>query len=164
VTSVFDMEEEEGVHDRDCPFVVHGITGENYSTLDKDTVRALALQHLITDQNILFVGHGSKPESMFKNPHLFPSMMPWLFPYGFGGIGNSKIIGPMSSVAQKKLLLMYHDKRFQTDPGFPLIAFNQEQIQDSSTAGFVTAEKPYFADVAKRLMTLDKSVLENITD
>jgi len=163
-TSVFDMEEEEGVHDGDCPFVVHGITGENYSTLGKDTVRALALQHLITDQNILFVGHGSKPESMFKNPHLFTSMMPWLFPYGFGGIGNSKIIGPMSSVAQKKLLLMYHDKRFQTDPGFPLIAFNQEQIQDSSTAGFVTAEKPYFADVAKRLMTLDKSILEDITN
>jgi len=144
--------------------VVHGITGENYSTLGKDTVRALALQHLITDQNILFVGHGSKPKSMFKNPHLFPSMMPWLFPYGFGSIGNSKIIGPMSSVAQKKLLLMYHDKRLQTDLGFPLIAFNQEQIQDSSTAGFVTAEKPYFAYVAKRLMTLDKSVLEDITN
>src|SRR6266567_2490461 len=69
----------------------------------------------------------------------------------------------MSSIAQKKYLLMYHDKRFQTDPAFPLIAFNQEQIQDSSTAGFVTAEKPYFADVAKQLMTLDKSVLEDIT-
>ena len=162
-TSVFDMEEEEGVHDGDCSFVVHGITGENYSTLGKDSVRALALQHLIADKNILFVGHDSKPESMFKNPQLFPSMMPWLFPYGLGGIGNSKIIGPMSSVAQKKLLLMYQDKRFQTDPAFPLIAFNQEQIQDSSTAGFVTAEKPYFAEVARRLMTLDKSVLQDIT-
>ena len=161
--SVFDMEEEEGVYDGDCPFVVHGITGENYSTLGKDAVRALALQHLITDQNILFVGHDSKPESMFKNPQLFPSMMPWLFPYGLGGIGNSKIIGRMSSAAQKKLLLMYQDKRFQTDPGFPLIAFNQEQIQDSSTAGFVTAEKPYFAEVTQRLMTLEKSVLDDIT-
>jgi len=120
-TSVFDMEEEEGVHDGDCPFVVHGITGENYSTLGKDAVRALALQHLITDKNILFVGHGSKPESMFKNPQLFPSMMPWLFPYGLGGIGNSKIIGPMSSTVQKKLLLMYHDKRFQTDQAFRLL-------------------------------------------
>ena len=162
-TSVFDMEEEEGVHDGDCSFVVHGITGENFSTLGKDAARALALQHLISDQNILFVGHESKPESMFKNPQLFPMMMPWLFPYGLGGIGNSKILGPMSSISQKKLLLMYHDKRFQTDPGFPLIAFNQEQIQDSSTAGFVTAEKPYFSEVARRLMTLDKSVLEDIT-
>ena len=36
-TSVFDMEEE-GVHDGDCSFVVHGITGENYSTLGKDAI------------------------------------------------------------------------------------------------------------------------------
>ena len=28
------------------------------------------------------------------------TMMPWLFPYGLGGIGNSKIIGPMSSISQ----------------------------------------------------------------
>ena len=158
------MEEEEGVHEGNCSFVVHGITGENYSTLGKDAVRALALQHLVSDQKILFVGHDSKPESMFKNPQLFPMMMPWLFPYGLGGIGNSKITTPMSSITQKKLLLMYQDKRFQTDPGFPLIAFNQEQIQDSSTAGFVTAEKPYFTEVAKRLMTLDKTVLDDITD
>ena len=163
-TSVFDMEDEDGVEEGKCPFVVHGITGENYSTLSKDATRALALQHLIKDQNILFVGHGTKPESIFNNSQLFPSMMPWLFPYGLGGIGNSNIIGPMSSIAQKKYLLMYYDKRFQTDPGFPLIAFNQEQIQQSSTAGFVTAEKPYFAEVAKRLMTLDKSVLEDITN
>jgi hypothetical protein len=71
-----------------------------------------------------------------------------------------KIIGPMSSISQKKYLLMYHDMRFQTDPGFSLIAFNQEQIQQSSSAGFVTAEKPYFVEVAKRLMTLNKSVLD----
>ena len=42
-TSIFDIEEEDGVEDRDCPFVVHGITGENYSTLSKDAVRVLAL-------------------------------------------------------------------------------------------------------------------------
>ena len=137
------------MQDGECPFVVHGITGENYSTLSKDATRALALQHLIKDQKILFVGHDSKPESMFNNSQLFPSMMPWLFPYGLGGIGNSKIIGRMSSITQKKYLLMYHDKRFQTDPAFPLMAFNQEQIQASSSASFVTAEKSYFAEVAK---------------
>ena len=163
-TSVFDMEEEEGVQDGECSFVVHGITGENYSTLSKDATKALALQHLINDKHIAFIGHDTKPESMFNNSQLFPSMMPWLFPYGLGGIGNSKIMGWMSSISQKKYLLMYHDKRFQTDPGFPLIAFNQEQIKESTSAGFVTAEKPYFTQVAKRIMTLDKSVLENLTN
>ena len=29
-TSVFDMEEEEGMQEGQCSFVVHGITGENY--------------------------------------------------------------------------------------------------------------------------------------
>ena len=53
---MFDMEDEDGVYEGKCPFVVHGITGENYSTLSKDATRALALQHLIKDQNILFVG------------------------------------------------------------------------------------------------------------
>ena len=35
-TSVFDMEDEDGVHEGKFPFVVHGITGESYSTLSKD--------------------------------------------------------------------------------------------------------------------------------
>ena len=35
-TSVFDMEDEDGVQEGKCPFVVHGITGENYSTLSKE--------------------------------------------------------------------------------------------------------------------------------
>jgi hypothetical protein len=48
-TSVFDMEDEDGVQEGKCPFIVHGITGENYSTLSKDATRALALQHLIKD-------------------------------------------------------------------------------------------------------------------
>ena len=66
------MEDEDGVQEGECPFVVHGITGENYSTLSKDATCAFALQHLIKDQNILFVGHGTKPESMFNNSQLFP--------------------------------------------------------------------------------------------
>jgi hypothetical protein len=37
------MEEEEGIQDGRCSFFVHGITGENYSILRKDAIRALAL-------------------------------------------------------------------------------------------------------------------------
>jgi len=51
--------------------------------------------------------------------------------------------------SSEEKLLMHHDKRFQTDPGFPLIAFNQEQIQASAMTGFVTAEKSYFANIAR---------------
>ena len=42
-----------------------------------------------------------------------PAMLPWLFPYGLGGIGNDMIPHKISTMAHKRLLLMYHDKRFQ---------------------------------------------------
>jgi hypothetical protein len=39
---------------------------------------------------------------------------------------------------------MYHDKRFQKDAHFPLIAFNHEQIKESTTGGYLLAKKPKF--------------------
>ena len=47
-------------------------------------------------------------------------------------------------MAHKQHLLMYYDKRFQLDPHFPLIAFNHEQIKESTTAGYLLAEKSNF--------------------
>jgi hypothetical protein len=47
---------------------------------------------------------------------------------------------------------MYHDKRFQKDSHFPLIAFNHEQIKESTTAGYLLAEKPKFDNISKRLL------------
>jgi hypothetical protein len=96
-----------------------------------------SIEHLMKDGKIAFIGHASQPESLYKNSQLFPSMMPWLFPYGFGGIGNNLYQGRLSSLVHKKHLLMYHDKRFQMDPGFALIALNHEQIQESTTGGYL---------------------------
>jgi hypothetical protein len=59
--------------------------------------------------------------------------MPWLFPYRLGGIGNSLQEGRLSDIKYKRHLLMYYDKRFQI---FSLIAFNHEQIKESTTAGY----------------------------
>jgi hypothetical protein len=58
---------------------------------------------------------------------------------------------------------MYHDKRFQKDPAFALIAFNHEQIQQSTTGGYLTADKAYFADVTERLHSIDCDVLSDIS-
>jgi hypothetical protein len=87
-------------------------------------------------------------------------MMPWLFPYGLGGIGNSLQNGHISDIAHKRHLLMYYDKRFQKDPYFPLIAFNHEQIKESVTAGYLLAEKSNFEDISKRLMDVDLHTLK----
>jgi len=120
-TSVHDMEEEDGTTEGPCPFTVHGLTGEEFSTKTIKTIKAIALQHLTSEGKILAIGHAETPESIYGNPQLFPSMLPWLFPYGLGGIGQTEHKHKLSSMMHKRHLLMYYDKRFQKDPHFPLI-------------------------------------------
>ena len=42
-TSVHDMEEEDGTTEGPCPFIVHGLTGEEFSTKTMKTIKAIAL-------------------------------------------------------------------------------------------------------------------------
>ena len=161
-TATHDMEEEEGTRTGMCPFVVHGLTGEEYSTKSIKAIKAIALKHLKDNRNILAIGHSKDPQSIYSNPQLFPQMMPWLFPYGLGGIGNSLIQGKLSEIKHKRHLLMYYDKRFQKDPHFPLIAFNHEQIKQATTGGYLLAEKDKFDAISQRLMDVDAGVLNYI--
>jgi hypothetical protein len=62
-TSVFDDETEDGAENGDCPFVVHGLTGEDLDTKSVNCLKAIALRHLNSGGKVLAVGHGSKPES-----------------------------------------------------------------------------------------------------
>jgi len=161
-TAVHDIDHEAGTETEKCPFVIHGLTGEEYSAKSTKALKALALKHLTSDGKILAIGHAQEPESIYKNSQLFPQMMPWLFPYGLGGIGNSNIQGHISDIMHKKHLLMYYDKRFQKDPHFPLIAFNHEQIKQSSTGGYLLAESAKFEPIVQRLMDVDTAVLNDI--
>jgi len=95
---------------------------------------------------MLAISCAENPESIYNNPQLYCQMFPWLFPYGLGGIGTTKL----SEKEHKRHLLMYHDKCFQTDNHFPLIAFNHEQIKHSTTGGFLLAETCHFHDIADR--------------
>ena len=54
-TAVHDMEEEEGTETGLCPFVVHGLTGEEYSTKSIKAIKAIALKHLKDNKNILAI-------------------------------------------------------------------------------------------------------------
>jgi hypothetical protein len=147
----------------DCPFVVHGITGKEFTKLSLQALKTKAMQHLIKDGKIMFVGHAPQPESIYNNPQLFPSMMPWLFPYGRGDIGNTIHKGKLSSIAHKQHLLMYHDKQFQMDPGFPLIALNHEQVKECALESYLTAEKSYFKDITDQLLDINLNVLSDIS-
>jgi hypothetical protein len=161
-TAVHDDEEEEGTYEGKCSFVVHGITGEEYSTMDMKTIKAIALKHLTDNGKILAIGHSPDAESIYRNPDLFPRMMPWLFPYGLGGFGNIYQEGRISTMAHKRHLLMYYDKRFQKDPHFPLIAFNHEQIKQCSSAGYLLSEKAKFEEISQHLFNIDVDTLQNM--
>jgi hypothetical protein len=160
-TVVNDMEDETGTEDGPCSFVVHCLTGE-YATKGLKALKAIALKHLTDNEKIAAVGHHRNPESIYNNPQLFPQMMPWLFPYGLGGTGNKLQKGHISDISHKRHLLIYHDKRFQCDPHFPLVAFNHEQIKESTTARYLLAEKLKFEQISKHLMEVDVNVLGDL--
>ncbi|KZP15808.1 hypothetical protein FIBSPDRAFT_705699, partial [Athelia psychrophila] len=58
---------------------------------------------------------------------------------------------------------MYHDKRFQTDPEFALIALNHEQIKNSTTSGYLLTKRKNFNAIAERLMNLDMGALNSLS-
>ncbi|KAJ7236932.1 hypothetical protein C8J57DRAFT_995848, partial [Mycena rebaudengoi] len=58
---------------------------------------------------------------------------------------------------------MYHDKRFQTDLYFPMVAFNEMQIKAGKTGSHLLTKKKHFGSVVDRLTQLDSAVLSDIT-
>jgi hypothetical protein len=160
-TSVFDMEDEDGVEDGDCPFMVHGLTGEALNTMSTNALKAKALQHLNSQGKILAVGHAEHAESIWRNPQLYPQMFPWLFPYGLGGIG---CVLKLSDAEHKRRLFMYHDKRFQMDSNFPFIAFSHEQIKTSTSKSFLLAEKSIFHKIMERLLSINSGALNSLVE
>ncbi|KAJ7171849.1 hypothetical protein C8R43DRAFT_840907, partial [Mycena crocata] len=59
---------------------------------------------------------------------------------------------------------MYHDKRFQTDMYFPMVAFNQEQLKGSSLGSKLMVKRSKFEGVARRLLNTDPEVAASIAD
>ena len=138
--------------------MVHGLTGDDLDTISSSRLKALALTYLNNGGKMLAVGHSSQFESMYNNPEYYPQMFPWLFPYGAGGIGSTDL----SEAAHKRYLLMYHDKRFQTDIYYPFVAFSHSQVKSSTTGAFLLAEKRRFHDITNRILSVDQKVLANL--
>ncbi|KAJ7445308.1 hypothetical protein FB451DRAFT_975292, partial [Mycena latifolia] len=113
--------------------------------------KAVALQHLTREGKMLGIGRSDKPEPMYQNVDAYPGMFPWLFPYGKGGIGHPSHRHIMADITHKRNLLLYHDKRFQTDMYFPMIAFNHEQIKGSSKGSKIFVKRSNFGEIAARL-------------
>ncbi|KAG6894664.1 hypothetical protein C0995_013891, partial [Termitomyces sp. Mi166 len=155
-----DGDKDMGVGSGDCPFVVHGLTGESLSAKTMDELKGLAMQHWESNRKALRVGHSTLPKNSFNDPHLYPQMFPWLFPYGLGGIGANE--GGVSVQGHKASLLMYHDKQFQLDTGFPFAAFSQEQVKAATSSGYLAAEHANFKDIAERLVLVNQKVFATL--
>lgn len=163
-SAVNETDAEEGVADGECAFTVHGLTGENIVGKNTETLKAMALRHLESGGKVLGIGQSEAPESTFNNPQLYPQVFPWLYPYGLGGMSNLRTQTGVSDAKRKKHLLMHHDKRFQRESMFALMAFNHEQIRSSVKGGYLLTKRKSFASIANRLMNLNKTVLADVTE
>ncbi|KAF5334277.1 hypothetical protein D9758_015539 [Tetrapyrgos nigripes] len=162
-TSTYDNELEIGTETGSIPFVVHGITGEQLQNTSVELQKAKALAYLKSQGKFLAVGHSEKSSSMFNNPLLYPSIFPWLFPYGMGSIGMTTLKS-FSEKSHKKYFMNYHDKRFQTDPLFNFVAFSHEQVKQTTTNGFALTQKKSFSTIADRILNLNPHVLNSLID
>jgi hypothetical protein len=158
-----DTKEEEGVTEGKCPFIVHGLTSERLSGKTTEQLKSLALNHMENNGFALGIGHAAEPESIFNNPDLYPLTFPWLFHMGLVGL---KMIGKcrVSESARIQHLLMYHDKRFQLDPVFVLMAFNHQQIKSSTLGGHLLSKHKSFPQVMERLEQIDTDVMKSLTE
>lgn len=170
-TAVNDTNEEDETTEGECPFVINTLTVDRYNQLLDPTISwnntrkyilARAVKYFKHGGPALGIGHAEDPENMYGNPQLYPQMIPHLFPYGFGGLSNSRKCTHISDKAHKKHLLMYHNKRFQQDATFCLITFNHEQRRNSATGGHILAKRADIHKVADRILNLDSSVLQDL--
>ncbi|KAG6888798.1 hypothetical protein C0992_007459 [Termitomyces sp. T32_za158] len=158
--SIFNGPGENEVVSGDCPFIVHGLVGEDIDNRTAEQLKGIAFQHWNTGGKALCVGHSSSPRNSFHDASLYPQMFPWLFPYGLGGIGSAT--SSLFIKKHKRNLLMYHDKRFQMDTAFPFVAFSHDQVKAATTSSFLAAEKLTFGYVSQRLMSVDQKMLTNL--
>lgn len=155
---------EHGTSAGPCTYAVHGLSGSEYETATMETIKSVALRHLTEGGRMLGIGRSELPVTMYDNVNSYPAMFPWLFPYGLGGPGHPSHHHKLGELSVKKSLLLYHDKRFQRDVYFPMLAFNHEQLKSASVASTTLAKKPRFDAIARRIGHIDPAVISSIAD
>lgn len=163
--AVYENDEEDtdiGTDVGNCSFAVSGLTGAVYDGMSIDERKCIALQHMASGGKVLAYGHSEDPTFPDSDSHMYPSMFPWLFPYGMGGFANEHIEGRLDHIVHVRWMLMYHDRRFQTDEYFPMIVFNRQQIKAASRGGYLLTERKNFSRLAEKLFSLDSNVLNDL--
>lgn len=162
--SVFDNEVELGTADGRCPFSVTGLTAERHGTMTTSQRKVAGLMNLKNGGQSLAVGHDPIPQSIWNNPGLYPQMFPWLFPYGYGGVGPDEHVGVIARENHVKWLLNYYDKRFQRDARFIIVVMNHNLIRQSSTGSLITMKRNNFQKAVEALEKLEPGVLWTVSE
>lgn len=160
--AVYETSDDRGVETGPCPFAVHGLTGAEFAQMSYQAKVASAVKYFTSGGAALAVSHAAQPANTYDDIKLFPGMFPWLFPYGLGAMGNNRMQKQLPHAAHVKHLLLYADRRFATDPYFPFIVFNQQQIRGSSYGGYTMTEKSNIDTVVEKIMSIDSSALDSI--
>ncbi|KAF8573894.1 hypothetical protein K439DRAFT_1373977, partial [Ramaria rubella] len=71
-TAVNDTEDEIGTSEGDCPFIVHGVIGEQLPVHDREAMIAEAIRHMELGGKSLGIGHAKSSSSIYHNPQLYP--------------------------------------------------------------------------------------------
>ncbi|RDX51842.1 hypothetical protein OH76DRAFT_1346514, partial [Lentinus brumalis] len=61
-----------------------------------------------------------------------------------------------------RALLLYADRRFQTDRCFPFIVFNQNQIRSSAQGGYLLTARKNFGLVADKILAVNRDALDSL--
>jgi hypothetical protein len=145
-----------------CEFAVSGLSEAEYQSLSSDLLKMKAMEHLHNGGRLLAIGHDESAQSLFHNPSLFPSMFPWLYPYGKGGFQSLTQQTKISPQVQCAYRLMYGDRRFQTDEYFMYIAFNHEQIKAACVQNSLSVKRSSWQKIESMLHSADPNALSGL--
>lgn len=79
-TSVFDDTLDDGVEQGDCPFIVHGLMGDQLDTKSLTALEGISLRHWNNHSGVLAIPHNASLQSIYNNLNLYFQIFPWLFP------------------------------------------------------------------------------------
>lgn len=154
----------EGLETRDVPVASHGVIAQSIEGMSIQEITLRAIKHFKTGGGAYTIPHSKKPVSEYDNPGLFPCMFPHLFPYGIGGMEDSRRRRKISLQAHVKHLLNLSDTRFQMDPSFAFVAMNILQRRKTSQAARFKVGRSAYRRAAELLSSVEASTCQRLID
>lgn len=150
--------------DNCCPIqnvVITDIDG----TAPPNELRAAAWRHVKKNGGAYVeMSHDPNPVNEFCNPELFPMIYPTLFPYGIGGIEDSRRSAKISMKRHVKHLFSLADSRFQEHYSFLFTAFNILQRRAVLLHTSLKVKRRDFSQVASGFADVSEEAIHKVTE